>query len=289
MADDRFAFFRVGTGYVDFWVHETTHWNIENSRRIAARQLSESMKHLIQKRDAIQNARRAFLNTSSIPSFEEPSDEIQQRLFTATRDFYLTYYSTLSAFSGFLSRFKHVLGEVPHRSNERFLKWLGDKALFSDKTMPYLRESREFRTVLDHIASFQPYDWSTISLGEPVSVYLHGPCNRSGANPPGANPVSEFPQLRGVLPDDVDWVFPAPDEDKVLTSLAVQMNALFPLIGPNVTDVGVMKECTWNPAHGEGEPRQGYPIYAAAGGLVLTARGDSKATPPSEPGAAFGL
>ncbi|WP_224779315.1 hypothetical protein [Leucobacter sp. Psy1] len=209
---------------------------------------------------------------------------MQQTLYGAVHDFYQTYYSTLSALSSLYSRFRDILGEVPHRSNEKFLNWLEPRALGGDEAMSLLREAREYRNLLDHKASHQPYDWVTFQIDNgPAVVALHGASSQSGKMPDGAKLIESLEEFSGLIPTTSDWMVFAPDEDRVLTSLAVQMNAVFPLIGASLVDVGSLKACSWTLTLSESDPQSGYPIYAASDGELLTSRGDR------QPGASFGL
>ncbi|WP_053353869.1 hypothetical protein [Leucobacter musarum] len=283
MANANFQFFNVGRGYVDHWVHETTHWRLEQKHTHAIRELQESLYRLIAKRDKIHEARRKFIPVSSIASFNEPSNETQQELYSAVQDFFLQYYSTLSAFASMLSRFRNVLGDVPHSTNTKFLKWLAPRALHAEATMDLLTEARQYRNLLDHQGRHQPFDWATLRFGEgPTQVGIHGPVGESGHIPDGAQRIDSIEILSGFTPESSDWIFIAPDEDKVLTSLAVQMNAIFPFISGKIMDPESTKNCQWKLILQADDPQQGYPIFAAADGIV---QGPKK----THPGASFGL
>lgn len=279
-----FEFFNVGRGYIKYWAHESTHWKVEAKLRYAVQELKESFYRLITQRDKVHQARRAFLDVSTIPSFDEPTGEMKSALFDAVHDFYQTYYSTLSSLSSLFTRFRDILGEVPHRSNEKFLDWLEPRALGGNEVISLLRSAREYRTLLDHKASHQPYDWATMRFGDaPVVIALHGPASQSGTFPKGAAAIESFELIPSFLPETSDWMMIAPDEDKVLTGLALQLNAVFPILSAKLTDRDVLRACQWKLELGQGDPQQGYPIFAAVSGRVAFTK------PQFEPGASFGL
>ena len=112
--------FRIGPGYVEYWMHEVTHWNVETRHHTVAIELGEAFMRLIAKRDAVENARRAFIPVSSLPTDELPSDTVQKALFDATHDFFQTYYSTLSAFA-------ELLNEISERAR-RCPAWIEHEA-----------------------------------------------------------------------------------------------------------------------------------------------------------------
>jgi hypothetical protein len=195
---------------------------------------------------------------------------MQQALFSATHDFYQTYYSALSAFASFLTRFKKELGEVPHASMSKFLNWLDSIAMFKEATIPLLQEARQFRALMDHKQSHQPYDWATQNLDGMVRIALHGPPNANGAVPDGAMPLLQEDHEQ--IPEGHSWVFVAPDEDRVLASLAVQLNAAFPRIQRHRGNRKKMRDCTWELVLQEGDPAGGYPILAAEDGEIVEVR-----------------
>tara|TARA_B100000519_G_scaffold151188_1_gene132134 strand:+ start:987 stop:1859 length:873 start_codon:yes stop_codon:yes gene_type:complete len=260
--------FRIGPGYVEYWMHEVTHWNVETRHHTVAIELGEAFMRLIAKRDAVENARRAFIPVSSLPTDELPSDTVQKALFDATHDFFQTYYSTLSAFASFLTRFRNELGDVPHGSNTKLLAWLEKRSLLTSESMPVLGSARQFRALIDHRAQHQPFTWGTEARRGGARIFLHGPGSSSGGIPEGA--MQTVPE-EAELPDDHIWVFPAPDEDRVLSALAVQMNALFPRIQVHRMDKRKVRECNWAPRYGVGDPRDGYPILSAFPGRVVDA------------------
>lgn len=264
--------FRVGPGYINYWMHEaTSHWTISESELKAVRELGYTLGQLMKRRNEVEDARRKFTPASSLykPSLAERTEH-QRGLFDATSGFFLMYYSALSALVGVAVRFRPELregmGEVPHRSNSKFLAWLKPHAMLPSY-FDVLTDARQFRTVLDHKASTQPYERGTMVRESEglVRAVLHGPASQEGNIPDGALPLlDDHP-----FPEDHDWAFYAPDEDLVLTSLAVQMNALFPRVNshrfrPEST------RCTWVNRLGPHDPEDGYPIFAAMSGTVTS-------------------
>lgn len=264
MAGSKDELFRVGHGYVDYWCHMPEHWNINDQERRAITDLCESLHRLIEKRDRVQTARRAFAPASSFGASSTPDARAQQELFDATHDFFQTYYSTLSSFAGVLTRFRDEVGrDVQVGSMAKFIQWLKPHALFAHEAIPLLEEARAFRALLDHKASHQPVDWSTMEDGVLVRAAFHGRASRSGVIPTGARLRSEADKE---LPGDDDWIFIAPDEDRVLAALAVQLNAVFPRIQRHRHNPESERGCQWQ------QPKDGeYPIYAAESGTVVFA------------------
>lgn len=260
--------FRIGPGYIAYWVHEAgAHWELSSRERVALQDLDESFRRLLRQRDAVQHARRAFLPASSLHTEGPPSPATQQALYDAVHDFFQTFYSTLSALASFLGRFRTELeSEVPHRSNAKFLDWLTRRALFKEEALPLLQEARQFRALLDHKASHQPADWGTQSVDGFVRIFLHGPAGSTGALPDGA--MMKLPEM-DMLPEEHDWQFVAPDEDLVLWALAVQMNATFPRIQPWRWDQHRVDTCRWKLVLAEGDPQEGYPTFFQTAGRVV--------------------
>lgn len=258
--------FRIGEGYVDYWIHETTHWSLEPRQQVAARDWEESLRRLVRQRDLVQDARRAYFNASSFERWPI-SQKTMHRMFDATHDFYLTFYAALSAFASFLTRFGEAFGNVPSRSNSQFIAWIGKNGFFPEVVAPVLEEARRFRTLIDHKASEQPFSWDTADVEGLPRVVLHGPVNQNGRIPDGAIPSVDDPAFS----PEHDWFFVAPDEDLVLSALAIQMNKLFPQIQWKKLDKAKAASCDWaEPVRDEG-PAGGYPILAAFEGEVVFA------------------
>lgn len=258
--------FRIGLGYVDYWMHEPEHWSVSDKEQRALADLDEALRRLIGKRDAVENARRGFIPVSSLDTETKPRNEVQVALFEATQDFYLTYYATLSSFVSVLTRFKAELGSVPHASNQRFLTWLETHALLPEITIPLLQEARQFRAVLDHKASHQPYEWGTTMAVTDARVLLYGEASQNGSIPEGAMRI-----LGGLddFPEGTGWTFVAPDEDRVLAALALQLNAMFPRIHSFRANEIVLRHCKWEPPARADAPRAGYPILAHMAGTIV--------------------
>jgi hypothetical protein len=257
--------FRIGLGYIDYWMHEPEHWTVSDREQTALADLDEALRRLIGKRNVVETARRAFVPVSTLDTESRPPDQVQVALFEATQDFYLTFYATLSSFVSALTRFKDALGDVPHVSNGKFLTWLETRALMPEITIPLLQEARQFRAILDHKASHQPYKWGTTMAESGARVMLHGECSRNGNIPDGAlrviDGLDEFPEETG-------WTFVAPDEDRVLAALALQLNAMLPRIQPFRANDILMRHCKWETPKRADTPSSGYPILAHAAGTV---------------------
>lgn len=261
MSDD--DYFRIGPGYVEYWIHETTHWTMSKGESVAVQELGESLVRLISKRDGVQDARRAFFSASSLTTSPQPSTSIQHGLFQTTQEFFHTYYSTLSAFAAMLVRFRAELGNVPHRSNSKLIEWIEPLALWRRTAVPALQEARQFRALIDHRASHQPFQWGTTKApGDLARIFLHGP----GSIPSGAMPRLDLDE--GVLPEGDTWIFVAPDEDIVLSALAVQLNAIFPRIQSSRIDHNRAASCGWNLELTDFDPPEGYPILSHIDGVV---------------------
>lgn len=258
--------FRVGPGYVERWMHIALHHNTLNEHETkAVREVGNSLGALIRHRNAIETARRSFMPASLLDVRTRPANDVQEALFGATTDFILNFYAAVSAMAGMVKRFSVELGSAPHASNERFLEWLANIGLFSDQ-FDTLRAARDFRTIIDHKASNQPYAWATtVDDYGLLRAYLHGPASRTGAIPRGAQAL---PAGTPPLPDGYDWLFLAPDEDRVLTLLAVQLNMLIPLIQEKRYRADSLP-CDWRMRPGPGEPEGGYPEYAYKSGTIV--------------------
>jgi len=266
MGQDRL--FRIGPGFITYWLHIATHHNTLNQHELkAVRAFTSSLGALIGHRNAVERARRAFLSVSSLDKKVRPTAAEQEALFDATRDFYLTFYFALSNMASMVARFSDVWKNPPTRSNKRFLEWYEPTAMFKEE-YPLLNRARQFRNVLDHAASAQPYDWATgIGADGFLEASLHGPNNRDGVAPDGSEQIPR--EL--AFPLEHDWMFVAPDVDRVLCVLAVQLNMLVPLIQEK-RFIPESALCTWENILGNGDPEGGYPILAYREGTIVEAR-----------------
>jgi len=255
------ACFRVGPGYATNWMHEFTHWDSSPSQEQAADHLEESLLRLFEKRDELQMARGALSPVSIFYPESRPTRRQQNRLFTATADFFQSYYAAVSAFISFVKRHSDVFGDAPHNSVAKFIKWYQPHALFPDQTIPLLESARAFRALLDHSASHQPYNWHTVDIAPGFStIVLIGPAERDTQVPAGAEMDEEKPE----------WSFIAPDEDLICWALAVQLNATVLVISGR-RDFSSAFGCSWSPTPTEDDVTMHYPIFAPPGGGVVTA------------------
>ncbi len=256
--------FRVGPGYLAYWMHVATHHSTLNDReRIVVVTLGRALGDLLRHRNAVEAARRRGIPVSKLDRSAPPSRETHAALIDATKDFFLSYYSAVSAMASLTKRFPTVFENPPHASNEKFLEWLARIALFREHWAT-LRAARDFRTLLDHPAAKQPYHWATLLDEDGIlRAALHGPAGSTGNIPAGATGVDEREQRT----ENDAWTFVAPDEDEVLTLLAVQLNVLVARIQAERLDRSSLP-CAWEPPNGEGDPERGYPILAIDSGTV---------------------
>lgn len=266
--------FRVGPGYVSYWMHEALeHWTISAHEAKAVRELGATLGQLMSRRNEVEDARRRFTPASSLAKRNVQLFTEQQRyLFDKTSGFFLSFYSALSALAGVAVRFQNELsrdlGNPPSRSNAKFLAWLRPASMLATH-FAILEEARAFRAILDHKASHQPYEWGTTvdASNGLIHAMVHGPSNRDGRIPPGAFPLDLDDDAE--FPAEHTWAFVAPDEDVVLTLLAVQMNTLFPRINAARYRTDTVR-CSWTSRLGPHDPDDGYPIFAAIGGTVVS-------------------
>lgn len=257
--------FRIGPGYVSRWMHNATHHNsLDDRERRAIVSLGQSLDQLIRRRDALEAARRACIPVSTLDIRTDPTGSQQRTIFAATKDFFLNYYAAVSSMASVVARFGSIFQGAPTRSNEKFLEWVKDLALFAEH-WEVLRSARQFRTLIDHPASKQPYEWGTVDDDGYVRAMLHGPASLVGNIPEGATLIGRG---REAFHRDDVWAFIAPDEDVVLTLVAVQLNALIDRIQVHRFRPESLP-CGWDVPHGDDDPAEGYPIFAIAPGKVL--------------------
>lgn len=247
--------FRVGPGYIDYWTHTFTHGNSTDGQKQTMTDLEESLKSLLLKRDQVQSARGAFGQVSFYYPNTHPTPRQQEALFNATHDFFHTYYSAVSALLSVIRRHTSTFGEAPTNSIAKFLTWWKPKGLFMDQAYPLLEKARAFRAMLDHKESYPPYTWHTADHNGLTKIMLVGSPNAKGGIPEG---TAKHPK---------GWAIMAPDEDLVVSALAVQLNALIPEIGANA-DVSQVLKCTWEPQATPDDVRRDYPIFAHRDGTV---------------------
>lgn len=247
--------FRIGPAYIDYWIHLFSHWEANEGQKRTITDLEESLKSLLQKRDRLQAARGAFSRVSVYYPRAHPTPRHQDMLFSATHDFFHTYYSVVSAMLSVIRRHSYVFGEAPTRSISRFLIWWKAKGIFMDEAYPLLEEARAFRAMLDHKESHPPYTWHTADDSGLTKIFLVGPSSSSGSIPDGT-----FPFQGG-------WGFLAPDEDLITSALAVQLNAVVPEIGMHM-DNAKSARCAWALVGTPDDTRIDYPTFAHRDGVV---------------------
>lgn len=247
--------FRVGPSYVDYWVHNFTHWDSTEGQTHTMLDLEESLKNLLQKRDRLQTARGVFGQVSVYYPDVMPTLRQQEALFSATHDFFHTYYTAVSALLSVIRRHSTTFGEAPTHSIGKFLTWWKPKGLFMDQAYPLLEKARAFRAFLDHKESYPPYTWHTINQNGLTKIMLVGSPNPKGGIPEG---TSKHP---------AGWAIMAPDEDLVVSALAVQLNALLPQLGENA-NISRILNCAWEQKPDPDDSGTGYPIFAHREGTV---------------------
>lgn len=248
-------YFRVGPNYVDYWVHNFTHWDSTESQKHTMVDLEESLKNLLKKRDQLQMARGVFGQVSVYHPNAGPTLRQQEALFSTTHDFFHTYYSAVSAMLSVIRRHTSIFGEAPTHSVAKFLTWWKPKGLFMDHAYPILEKARAFRAFLDHKESHPPYTWHTLNQKGLAKIMLVGSSNAKGGIPEGA---SKHPK---------GWAIMAPDEDLVVSALAVQLNSLIPQIGERA-DISRILHCTWELKPNPDDVAAEFPIFAHKEGTV---------------------
>lgn len=250
-------FFRVGPGYINNWIHETTHWEFTQRQQRCIDDLSTEFHRLLQARNEVQAARGLFGPVSIYYPDNTPTSQQQQRLFSATKSYLNAFYSTLNSLSSLVTRFRHIFGQAPTNSAAKFIRWLHkNHGLFMDDFEPHLEHARAFRAMITHKESYPPFEWGTADIEGLTMAALIGDRTHSGGLPEIAAP---FEQNR--------WSAVAPDEDIVCTALAVQLNALLPLLGKGQDPTGVYS-CSYLPEFSEDDARTDYPIFAVGNGEV---------------------
>ncbi|MFT0140680.1 hypothetical protein ACEK07_44930 [Alcanivoracaceae bacterium MT1] len=256
--------FRVGPGYLAYWAHIATHHNTLSDREYTVvTAFISALGQLLRHRNAIESARRGAIAVSPLDLSTRPDENVRADLINATKDFFLNFYSAVSEMASLMKRFPKVFINPPHASNERFLEWMKRIALFADR-WDTLRAARNFRTLIDHPASKQPYEWATGHDGSGIlRAGILGAAGKTGNIPTGAQSAADTP----LGEKGVAWTFVAPDEDEVLTLLAVQLNVIVQLIQKEHYNPDSLP-CAWEPQLGNGDPEGGYPMFAIDDGVV---------------------
>lgn len=264
--------FRIGPGYIARWMHIATHHNTLDAReRTVVLAFGSALGDLMRHRNSVESARRRGVPVSKLDKSTRPSPEVQAALIEATKDFFLSYYSVVSAMASLVKRFPSVFDNPPHTSNEKFLEWMKDIALFSEH-WPKLRAARDFRTLIDHPAAKQPYSWGTVDdVSGALRAALHGPAGATGNIPEGAEHLKDGEEWH----EEDAWTFVAPDEDEVLTLLAVQLNAIVDRIQIARFNPESLP-CDWEESYREGDTERGYPVFAIGNGVIT---GEGPMTP----------
>ena len=244
--------FRMGPGYVTWWMHNFDHWKSSENQLLAVRGLDASFKRLMEKRDQLQMARGPFGPVSIYYPEAHPTHRQQENLFHATLDFFNAYYAAVSAFSTLIKRHRNVFGDSPNNSVSKFLTWWKPKGLFMDAAHPILEAARAFRAMFAHAESRPAYNWHTAVDQGLTKIVLIG----QGKVPEGAEPYEAD-----------TWAFLAPDEDLVVSALAVQLNAAIPEIQAG-RGMAKTLHCTWEPPASSDDVSLNYPLFAHRAGTL---------------------
>jgi len=201
---------------LDVWVHQLQQLRVNRYEQLALRAFFEESRRLIRARDAIDTVRDTIpASPGTTWGWQYPNSAQQRNLFEATKVFFDTYYSSLSALSGVVARFNRVF-HVNFSDNAPFVRWLST-ALdgLPHNASADLERARLFRALLNHPQQFPVFDWATACyLGyEHVHIVLHGPAGR-GKNPIPRGATSSHDALAGLD----DWQFDAPDEVTITNS-----------------------------------------------------------------------
>lgn len=268
--------FRVGPGYLAYWMHVATHHSTLNDReRTVILAFGSALGDLLRHRNSVESARRRAIPVSRLDRSARPSEAVQAALIDATKDFFLSYYAAVSTMASLTKRFPSVFDNPPHTSNEKFLEWMAGIGLFRPR-WDTLRAARDFRTLIDHPAAKQPYRWATVFDQDGIlRAGLHGPAGVTGNIPAGSQRVGDGDEWA----EGDAWTFVAPDEDEVLTLLAVQLNAIVDRIQAQRFNPESLP-CAWEPPNGDGDPDEGYPTFAIGSGVIA---GTGSMTPDLSP------
>lgn len=248
-------FFRITPMYITNWIHTFEHWDSNDNQKQAVTVLSESLSRLLEKRDQVQRARGVFGPVSIYYPNAHPTLRQQENLNHATAEFFNAYYSAVSAFASLIKRHWDVFGQAPHGSVSKFLKWWKGKSPFMEEAYPLLESARSFRAMQSHTESHPTYIWHTIEDGTLTRIVLEG----------APNPQGKIPE--GTERRDDKWVFVAPDEDLVVSALALQLNAVIPAIEKNQRKEKAMR-CTWKVEPTPDDLPFNFPVFAAEDGTV---------------------
>lgn len=248
-------YFRIGPKYITWWIHEFEHWKTTDKQNQTVTALSEALHQLLKKRDQLQTARGLFGPVSIYSPLSGPTQRQQQDLFSATQDFFSSYYVAVSAFSGLIKRHWDVFGQSPNNSNSKFLSWWKSHGLFMEEAHPILESARAFRAMLSHPESYPPHEWHTVIDEGLAKIVIRGAPNTQGKIPEGTE-----------WRDDM-WVFLAPDEDLVISALAVQLNAAIPAIKADKANSSSMG-CAWQLEDSADDLADDFPIFAHQEGIV---------------------
>lgn len=248
-------FFRITPKYVTYWIHMFEHWEPRENQNEAATVLSESLSRLLEKRDQVQAARGAFGPVSIYYPNAHPTPRQQENLYHATAEFFNAYYTAVSAFSSLIKRHWEVFGDSPNGSVAKFLSWWKTKSPFMEDAYPILESARLFRAMQSHTESHPTYVWHTWEDRELTRIFLLGSPNSQGKIPAGTEQRED------------KWVLAAPDEDLVVSALAVQLNAVIPAIEESKSKKKAM-HCTWQLPNTLDDLTSNFPIFAHRDGYV---------------------
>ncbi|WP_146200254.1 hypothetical protein [Kocuria rosea] len=151
---------------------------------------------------------------------EIPSGEAQHMIYDLYESYYQGTYKTLSVLAALADAFNQVFGNMPTRSMKKFLDSVQNKEESLIGACQVLEKARQYRTLLDHPAGTQAFNWITHNKydGRGIVVLHYGLSSRTGNIPEGADSV-----VLGNFPVRADWVFDPPyvlDVDRSILQLA---------------------------------------------------------------------
>ncbi|MGV8851474.1 MAG: hypothetical protein ACOH1M_02760 [Rhodoglobus sp.] len=188
----------------------------------ALRGAIEALEDLANCRDEVESHRDQFsVNRDS--KLLHPTQPQGRKLYSLTRVYFDTYYSTVSNILSVIARFSSVFGGRTFNELAPFIKWL-DKSWGETPSghdaVAELEQARLFRALVNHPQQFPVTNWHTFAAAgyrERPYITVFGPESRTQKIPPGATRTSVLIQS-GAL--DADWSFDAPDEVRITNCVA---------------------------------------------------------------------
>ncbi|MCM3696897.1 hypothetical protein [Microbacterium oleivorans] len=203
---------------LDVWEGALGRLSVNQYESAAITRALESMEHLIDCRDAVDSARDAVRRADDDSKLTyNPTQYQQKQLFRVVSTFYDAFYSTVSAWSGVVSRFSDVFART-FPNNTAFLKWFDTTYPEQHDASLELERARAFRAMLAHPQSFPPYSFATRATqwDGGLAVVVHGPYARGQQKIPGG-----AQDAHPMLGTTGGWEFEAPDEVSVANCVSI--------------------------------------------------------------------